>query len=202
MKPRSNARVRLERSCQARHASSPRSSPTRALYRHIGGEPLDEAGLRARFTRLETRRSPDGSYSWLNWIVRLCDTDQAVGYVQATVDSSSAATIAYVIGTAWQGRGLASEAVRAMVGELRAAGVREVNATIPASRRSAEWRASGHEKAPLSGALPMRSRGLEPPRAMKPARPSTLYTTVRYVRRRPKRPDRPVLRTPRTHRTM
>jgi RimJ/RimL family protein N-acetyltransferase len=132
----SSARLRLYplASGDARELATVLADPR--LYRHTGGEPLDEAGLRARFTRLETRRSPDGSYAWQNWTVRLCEGDQAVGYVQATVDSSSAATIAYVIGTAWQGRGLASEAVRAMIWELRARGVREVKATIPPGHKA------------------------------------------------------------------
>jgi RimJ/RimL family protein N-acetyltransferase len=106
------------------------------LYRHTGGEPMNEADLRARFAKLESRRSPDGSHAWLNWTVRLRDGDTAIGYVQATVDQRSVATIAYVIGTAWQGHGLASEAVRAMVAELGAAGIHELRATIPAGHEA------------------------------------------------------------------
>jgi site-specific DNA recombinase len=45
----------------------------------------------------------------------------------------------------------------------------------------------------------VRPSGLEPPRAVKPTRPSTSYTTARYVRRRPGRPNSAGFRTHRTH---
>jgi hypothetical protein len=50
----------------------------------------------------------------------------------------------------------------------------------------------------LQGKL-MRSSGLEPPRAVKPTRPSTLYTGARWLQKRPNRPNNGVSRTHRTH---
>ncbi len=52
----------------------------------------------------------------------------------------------------------------------------------------------------ISEAL-VRPSGLEPPRTVKPTRPSTLDVRAIYVRQRPNRPLRPRLRPHRTHRT-
>ena len=76
--------------------------------------------MRDRFTRLETRRSGDGTERWLNWIVRIA-SGEAVGYVQASVEPDGRAFIAYVFASRWWGQGLAQEAVRAMMDELRGA---------------------------------------------------------------------------------
>lgn len=101
------------------------------LYAFIGGAPPTLPELRARYARLEARRSPDGLQEWLNWIIRR-DTDRrAVGYVQATVgDEGRRAEVAWVVGTAWQGRGYASEAAAALAGWLRARGVARIEAHI------------------------------------------------------------------------
>jgi RimJ/RimL family protein N-acetyltransferase len=102
----------------------------RTLYSFIGGEPPDLIALSQRFQLLETRSSPDGSELWLNWTVRLRETHEAIGYVQATVSKDSTATIAYLVGTPWQHLGLASEAVRAMVDALGSDGVKNITAHI------------------------------------------------------------------------
>lgn len=91
-----------------------------ALHRFTGGEPAAARELEARFTRWEARVSPDGLEQWLNWTVRLKDARTAAGYVQATIDAHRRAAIAYVVGTGFQRRGIASEAVTALVSWLRA----------------------------------------------------------------------------------
>jgi RimJ/RimL family protein N-acetyltransferase len=64
--------------------------------------------LRARFAKLESRRSPE-----------------------ATVRSNARAAIAYELGSAYWGRGLASQAVQAMIGELvEHYGVRKLSAVF------------------------------------------------------------------------
>jgi len=88
-----------------------------ALYAFEGAPPDSLEVLRARFVRLESRTSADGGQQWLNWVV-LHDDDGPIGYVQATVMPAGDALIAYVIGSAWWGRGYASQAVEAMAGEL------------------------------------------------------------------------------------
>ncbi|MEV6181268.1 GNAT family N-acetyltransferase [Streptomyces sp. NPDC052015] len=110
-----------------------------ALHTFIGGSPLDAAALRARYERL-VAGSPDPAVSWCNWVLRLREESAPLGgkefapltgTVQATVtDRGAAAEIAWVVGTPWQGRGLASEAARGLAGWLREHGVRTVLAHI------------------------------------------------------------------------
>jgi len=91
--------------------------------------PVSLDWLRSRFARLESRRSPDGSQHWLNWVVR-DRGGMAVGYVQATV-AGDGADIAYVIGRPYWRRGYAFAACVAMIAELAAVyGVRRVTATV------------------------------------------------------------------------
>jgi [ribosomal protein S5]-alanine N-acetyltransferase len=74
--------------------------------------------LRARFERLEGRRSPNGRELWLNWALRLA-SGEAVGLVQATGYPDGRISIAYELFRAHQGRGIATQAVRAMLLHLR-----------------------------------------------------------------------------------
>jgi RimJ/RimL family protein N-acetyltransferase len=101
-----------------------------SLYTFTGENPPDLSTLSDRYRVLEQRVSPDGSQRWLNWILRARDTHRTIGYVQATVERDSRATIAYVIGTPWQRRGLASEAVCTLVDSLRRNGVSTIVANI------------------------------------------------------------------------
>jgi RimJ/RimL family protein N-acetyltransferase len=88
-----------------------------AIYEHENEPPPSLEWLRARFTKLEARRSPDGEEQWLNWVIRL-PTSELIGYVQATVRAEGHAAIAYVLSSAYWGRGLARQAVQAMISEL------------------------------------------------------------------------------------
>lgn len=101
------------------------------LYTFIGGEPPTPESLRARYARLAVGRSPDGLQEWVNWIARRAQDGAAVGTVQATVvDGGRRADVAWVVGTAWQGRGYAVEAASALVAWLRERGVAEIRANI------------------------------------------------------------------------
>jgi RimJ/RimL family protein N-acetyltransferase len=88
-----------------------------AIYEYENEPPPSVEWLSARFARLESRRSADGREQWLNWVIRLPGSG-LIGYVQATVHANGHAAIAYELASAWWGRGLASEAVRAVIGEL------------------------------------------------------------------------------------
>ena len=88
-----------------------------ALYLHENAPPPSVEWLSERFRKLESRHSSDGSEQWLNWVVDLRGQGP-IGYVQATVQADGCAAIAYVLGSAHWGRGLASLAVRAMCAEL------------------------------------------------------------------------------------
>ena len=111
-----------------------------ALHTFTGGAPDTPQALRSRYERL-TAGSPEPSVSWLNWVVRLREEARLTGTVQATVgpsDEGPVAEIAWVVGTTWQGRGIASEAARGLVGWLVRLPIRTVIAHIhPEHRASA-----------------------------------------------------------------
>jgi RimJ/RimL family protein N-acetyltransferase len=135
------------------------------LYEFIGGGPPSLAELRDRYLRLAAGSGRPGEI-WLNWIVRLRDTRQPVGTVQATIHATAetavsgaavsgaavpgaavsgavaplagVAWVAWVIGASWQGRGYAAEAATALVNWLRGQGATAINAAIhPANLASA-----------------------------------------------------------------
>jgi len=90
-----------------------------ALGRWTGEAPPTDAGaLRTIYEMWASRRSPDGSELWLNWVVRHRDDGRAVGHLQVTVGEAHTA-IAWVIGTPFQRRGFATEAARALIAWLR-----------------------------------------------------------------------------------
>jgi RimJ/RimL family protein N-acetyltransferase len=111
-----------------------------ALHTFIGGTPDAPQALRSRYQRM-TAGSPDPAVSWLNWVIRLRDKSCLTGTVQATVSLSghgSIAEIAWVVGTPWQGRGIATEAARGLVAWLGRQSVHTVIAHIhPEHRASA-----------------------------------------------------------------
>lgn len=107
------------------------------LYAVTGGRPPDLAALRERYTRQAVGHSADGTETWHNWILRRRDDGAAIGFVQATVVDRTA-EIAWLIGVPWQGRGYATEAVRAVVDHLAAAGVPTITAHIAPGHRPSE----------------------------------------------------------------
>jgi RimJ/RimL family protein N-acetyltransferase len=101
------------------------------LHEFTGGQPLSPEQLRARYERLAGGWSSDGAEQWCNWIVRVRPSRDAVGFAQATVTGDgSAATVAWVVGVPWHGRGYAAETAAAVVGWLAGAGVRTIEAHI------------------------------------------------------------------------
>lgn len=99
-----------------------------ALHTFIGGAPSTVDDLRARYRRM-LEGSPESDVSWLNWVIRLRDEDCLTGTVQATVTGAEA-EIAWVVGTPWQGRGIAREAARGLVAWLERQPVRTVIAHV------------------------------------------------------------------------
>lgn len=106
------------------------------LHAFIGGAPDDPRTLRARYERL-VAGSPQPSVSWCNWVIQLRDQACLTGTVQATI-TGRVAEIAWVVGTPWQGRGIATEATRALVGWLRGVPVRTVIAHIHPDHRASQ----------------------------------------------------------------
>ncbi|MEV6482037.1 GNAT family N-acetyltransferase [Streptomyces sp. NPDC051576] len=111
-----------------------------ALHTFIGGAPDTPQALRSRYQRM-TAGSPDPAVSWLNWVILLRETSCLAGTVQATVSPSGhgpIAEIAWVVGTPWQGRGIATEAAQGLVDWLSRQPVHTVIAHIhPEHRASA-----------------------------------------------------------------
>ena len=103
------------------------------LHAFVGGTPDGPEALRARYARMAAG-SPDEAVTWLNWVIRLRGEACLVGTVQATIstadDGKPVAEIAWVVGTPWQGRGIATEAARALVDWLRRQPVGSVVAHI------------------------------------------------------------------------
>jgi RimJ/RimL family protein N-acetyltransferase len=97
-----------------------------ALHAFIGGAPLDEGALLARYELLVARRSRDGAQLWGNWVLRVREDGTPVGTVHATLPargpSAGPAEVAWVVATSAQGRGYASEAARSLVDRLADAG--------------------------------------------------------------------------------
>src|SRR5688572_14098197 len=88
------------------------------IYEHLPERPPSSVeALRARYEVLSRGRSPDGTETWLNWILRLRTTGAPIGFVQATV-RRTACSIAYVLHPDHWGRGYATEAVRAVLPHL------------------------------------------------------------------------------------
>ncbi|MFE5793869.1 GNAT family N-acetyltransferase [Streptomyces sp. NPDC056503] len=88
-----------------------------ALHAFVGGAPESPEEVRARYVRWAAG-APEPGTTWCNWVLRERDGGRLVGTVQATV-ADGAAEVAWVVGTAWQGRGYAREAARGLVGWLR-----------------------------------------------------------------------------------
>jgi len=103
-----------------------------ALHRFTGGRPATLEELRARYAAMVAGPGR-ADERWRNWVVRRRDDDRAVGTVQATLTRHGGrwtAAVAWVVGAAWQGRGYASEAARALVGWLGRQEVDEVVAHV------------------------------------------------------------------------
>ncbi|MEP7085074.1 MAG: GNAT family N-acetyltransferase [Betaproteobacteria bacterium] len=90
-----------------------------AIYTYENAPPASLEWLRARFARLESRRSADGLEQWLNWVIRLRD-GPLIGYVQATIHADGSAGVAYELSSRYWGRGLGALATRSMLSELAA----------------------------------------------------------------------------------
>lgn len=101
-----------------------------ALYEFIGGSPPTPGELASRF-HAWAAGAPRPGEEWRNWIIRLGESGEALGHLQATiVDDRRAADIAWLVATGSQGRGYASEAAVALVRWLRDHGVRDITAHV------------------------------------------------------------------------
>ena len=111
------------------------------VYTYLDDAPLTSVDvLRERYTRWQTRVSPEGDQLWLNWVVRLDSpggiapggvddgaeiepppgplVGPLIGHMQATVLATGQAWLAWVFAPAHWGRGHARAATRAMLAHL------------------------------------------------------------------------------------
>jgi RimJ/RimL family protein N-acetyltransferase len=98
------------------------------LYAFTGGSPPSASALRERYERM-IAGSADPDVSWCNWVMRYRDQRCLAGTVQATI-TGPAAEVAWVVGSAWQGRGLATEAALGLVAWLAERPLQQVIAHI------------------------------------------------------------------------
>jgi RimJ/RimL family protein N-acetyltransferase len=132
-------RLRLEplRVDHAEEMTSVLADP--GLYVFTGGAPPTADELRARYAVQVRGASADGTAAWRNWVIRLAETGQAIGFVQATITPATGrADVAWLVGERWQGRGYATEAARGMVVALADEGVTELTAHILAENAASE----------------------------------------------------------------
>jgi RimJ/RimL family protein N-acetyltransferase len=101
------------------------------LYTFTGGSPPTRQELRARYERWAAG-SPDPAVSWCNWVIQLHSPRCLAGTVQATISTGDepAAEVAWVVGTPWQRRGIATEAARTLIAWLGQQSVQTVIAHI------------------------------------------------------------------------
>jgi RimJ/RimL family protein N-acetyltransferase len=83
------------------------------LHTFTGGAPMTRDALEKWIEFVVPGRSPDGAEVWRNWVIRVRDEGRAIGTAQATIVGDEA-TLAWTIGTAWQGHGYAKEAAAAV----------------------------------------------------------------------------------------
>ncbi len=124
-----------------------------ALHTFTGGTPDTPHALRSRYQRM-TAGSPDPAVSWLNWVTRLRDESSLTGTVQATVGPARGglvAEIAWVVGTPWQGRGIATEAARGLVDWLSRQPIRTIIAHIHPEHRASAAVATAAGLTPTDG---------------------------------------------------
>lgn len=102
-----------------------------ALYTWISATPPDDIeDLRARWARLESRLSPDGSAAWLNWVPRRERDGVCLGRIDVEVIGDEAPNVGYMFAPHCWGHGYAREAVGAVVAHLDALGVGRMVATV------------------------------------------------------------------------
>ncbi len=107
------------------------------LYSFTGGPSPTLQELRTRYERW-IAGSPDPAVSWCNWVIQLRGPRCLAGTVQATVSLAGEpeAEVAWVVGTPWQGQGIATEAARAIVAWLGQQSIRTVIAHIHPSHQA------------------------------------------------------------------
>ena len=124
-------RLRLEPLREAHAAELFELLSDARLYEFIPQEPpATRDALASRYKFLESRRSPDGTEAWLNWVARSKSGGGGLGTVQVTIFADRRAQLAYEIGVPYWRQGYATEACDRVIGALFEEGVVEVRAEL------------------------------------------------------------------------
>jgi tRNA(adenine34) deaminase len=105
-----------------------------------GGDlsPPSREWLAAHCAQRERRVTASGTTAALLWAIRDVGSGEYLGWAQADAHADGSAEVGCEIAPAWRGRGLAAEAMRAMLGELAdRARTREAWLRLPAGREGA-----------------------------------------------------------------
>jgi RimJ/RimL family protein N-acetyltransferase len=112
-----------------------------ALYTFIGGHAPTSDELRSRYAR-QVAGSTDPGEAWCNWVILFREGGSLAGTVQATITdegtASPLAEVAWVVGTPWQGKGIATEAALGLIGWLEQRSVSTVIAHINPRNHASE----------------------------------------------------------------
>ena len=102
------------------------------IYQWISmDKPTDLEALRAKWTRAESRMSPDETEAWPIWVITARSDGALVGQVDATIDEHGVCTnLGYHVYPAFWCQGLASEAIRIVADYLVQLGIRPLLATV------------------------------------------------------------------------
>jgi [ribosomal protein S5]-alanine N-acetyltransferase len=103
-----------------------------ALYRWISmNRPKTADSLEADFLRTETCVSPNGTEGWPSWVVREGSAGPVIGQIDACITPEHlGSNFGYYFFVPFWGRGLATEALRAVADHLLASGVSALHATV------------------------------------------------------------------------
>ncbi len=92
------------------------------LYAFTGGSPPSREELERRYA-CQVAGPADPAQAWHNWVVRLGAEGPAVGFVQATLGpEDGVAELAWVVGSPWQGQGIARSAAALVLEHLLVCG--------------------------------------------------------------------------------
>lgn len=90
------------------------------IYSYIPGQPPPSLeALRREFKEFEEGAPPDSNEVWLNWVIKRVADQQMLGTLQATLTADDQLWIGYTIAPVYWGHGVAREAVRLLLNELR-----------------------------------------------------------------------------------
>lgn len=100
------------------------------IYQYIPQDPPTSLeALERRYQRLETRRSPDETETWLNWAVYIKERKVYAGIIEATLSGNSG-QIAYIFSPLHWKQGYAYEACQSLTIDLRNYDITEIMAEV------------------------------------------------------------------------